>query len=247
MKKRVAVLILGRGSNMTALMKRPSTRLSGEIVVVGRPGRCSARPRPPGRHRHRAYQSHDIGKDREAFEHALDAELQSHRIEIVCLAGFAAIDAMVHSSLERRVVDIHPALLPHFKGSTPIVVRSKPAPRNTAQPSTLSASEWMRGPVTCSARFRCRQRHEGRPCRTRAQSSTRYTIGVRLVAEGRTFVTNPDRFRTSGVRGPPVKTGGQRGLQLERGRTGSVASRNLQVSAESATIGDELIFYAWPR
>ena len=120
MKKRVAVLISGRGSNMTALIEAAKAQdYPAEIVVV-----VSNRPDALGLVRAReagiatALIDHTtFGKDREAFEHALDAELQSHRIEIVCLAGFLRL--LTPWFVDRwsgRMINIHPALLPHFKG-----------------------------------------------------------------------------------------------------------------------------------
>jgi phosphoribosylglycinamide formyltransferase 1 len=120
MKKRVAVLISGRGSNMTALIEAAKAQdYPAEIVVV-----VSNRPDALGLVRAReagiatALIDHTtFGKDREAFEHALDAELQSHRIEIICLAGFLRL--LTPWFVDRwsgRMINIHPALLPHFKG-----------------------------------------------------------------------------------------------------------------------------------
>jgi phosphoribosylglycinamide formyltransferase 1 len=120
MKKRVAVLISGRGSNMTALIEAAKTQdYPAEIVVV-----VSNRPDALGLVRAReagiatALVDHTaFGKDREAFERALDAALQAHRIEIVCLAGFLRL--LTPWFVDRwsgRMINIHPALLPRFKG-----------------------------------------------------------------------------------------------------------------------------------
>jgi len=58
-----------------------------------------------------------FGKNREAFERALQAELQKHNIEIVVLAGFMRLlTAWFVSQWDGRMINIHPALLPAFKG-----------------------------------------------------------------------------------------------------------------------------------
>src|SRR5271170_8465105 len=90
-KKRVAVLISGRGSNMMVLIEAAKAQdYPAEIVLV-----VSNRPDALGLSRaHQAgiatalVDHRPFGEDRDAFERALDAELNAHRIEIVCLAGF---------------------------------------------------------------------------------------------------------------------------------------------------------------
>lgn len=58
-----------------------------------------------------------FGKDREAFERALHAVLVEHGIEIVCLAGFMRLlTPWLVRQWEGRMLNIHPALLPAFKG-----------------------------------------------------------------------------------------------------------------------------------
>jgi phosphoribosylglycinamide formyltransferase-1 len=57
------------------------------------------------------------GKNREAFERALQEMLLQHRIEIVCLAGFMRIlTAWFVGQWPEKMLNIHPALLPAFKG-----------------------------------------------------------------------------------------------------------------------------------
>jgi phosphoribosylglycinamide formyltransferase-1 len=115
-KKRVAVLISGRGSNMTALIEAAQAKdYPAEIVLV-----VSNRPDAAGLARAReaaiatAVVDHrPFGADREAFERALDDELRKRGIEIVCLAGFMRL---LTSCWRGRILNIHPALLPEFKG-----------------------------------------------------------------------------------------------------------------------------------
>jgi len=119
-KKRVAVLISGRGSNMTALIEAAKAAdYPAAIAVV-----ISNRPDAAGLERARAegittvvVDHRQFGDDRAAFEHALDAELHRHRIDLVCLAGFMRL--FTPNFVERwsgRLLNIHPALLPQFKG-----------------------------------------------------------------------------------------------------------------------------------
>jgi phosphoribosylglycinamide formyltransferase 1 len=119
-KQRVAVLISGRGSNMTALIEAAKADdYPAAIVLV-----VSNRPDAAGLQRARAeaiatavVDHRPFGDDREAFERALDAELQRHRIDLVCLAGFMRLFSK--NFVERwrgRMLNIHPALLPQFKG-----------------------------------------------------------------------------------------------------------------------------------
>ena len=118
--KRVAVLISGRGSNLRALIDAAKARsYPAEIVLV-----LSNRPDAAGLARARAegiatavVDHTKFGADREAFERALQAELDSHRIDIVCLAGFMRLlTASFVRHWEGRLINIHPALLPAFKG-----------------------------------------------------------------------------------------------------------------------------------
>jgi phosphoribosylglycinamide formyltransferase 1 len=120
MKKRVAILISGRGSNMTALIEAASAEdYPAEIALV-----VSNRPDAGGLHRARAdgiptavIDHTQFGGDREAFEQALDRKLGEYRIDLVCLAGFMRL--LTPWFVERwsgRMLNIHPSLLPQFKG-----------------------------------------------------------------------------------------------------------------------------------
>jgi phosphoribosylglycinamide formyltransferase-1 len=119
-RKRVAILISGRGSNMAALIEAAkAVDYPAEIVVVvsNRPDaagltRANAAGIPTAVVDHRPY-----GKDREAFERALQAVLEAHRIDLVCLAGFMRLlSPWLVERWQGRMLNIHPALLPAFKG-----------------------------------------------------------------------------------------------------------------------------------
>jgi phosphoribosylglycinamide formyltransferase-1 len=119
-RKRVAVLISGRGSNMAALIeaaKQPAYPAEIALVLSNRPGAAGlARAMQEGIATavidHTAF-----GKDREAFERALQQALEAHRIDLVCLAGFMRLLTPWFVGRWRgRIINIHPALLPAFKG-----------------------------------------------------------------------------------------------------------------------------------
>lgn len=119
-KKRVAVLISGRGSNMAALIEAArSEDYPAEIALVV-PNRTEAAGLAHAREQGIATALVDhrkFGEDREAFERALDEILHAHRIDIVCLAGFMRIlSSWFVARWSGRLLNIHPALLPQFKG-----------------------------------------------------------------------------------------------------------------------------------
>jgi phosphoribosylglycinamide formyltransferase 1 len=120
MKKRVAILISGRGSNMTALIEAASAvDYPAEIALV-----VSNRPQAVGLDRARSFGiptaviDHTLfGEDRAAFEQMLDWTLRDHNIDLVCLAGFMRLlTPWFVLRWSERMLNIHPSLLPQFKG-----------------------------------------------------------------------------------------------------------------------------------
>jgi phosphoribosylglycinamide formyltransferase 1 len=120
MKTRVAILISGRGSNMTALIEAARAEdYPAEIVLV-----VSNRPDAAGLVRARAagiatavIDHTRFAGNREAFEHALDEELRNYKIGLVCLAGFMRLlTPWLVARWQGRMLNIHPSLLPQFKG-----------------------------------------------------------------------------------------------------------------------------------
>lgn len=120
MKKRVAILISGRGSNMAALIEAAEAQdYPAEIALV-----VSNRPDAAGLEHARscgvetAVIDHTLfGGDRESFEQALDRKLVEHRIDLICLAGFMRLlTPWFVNRWSGRMLNIHPSLLPQFKG-----------------------------------------------------------------------------------------------------------------------------------
>ncbi|MGE0565786.1 MAG: phosphoribosylglycinamide formyltransferase [Pseudolabrys sp.] len=119
-RKRVAVLISGRGSNMTALIaaaKQADYPAEMAVVISNRPdagGLAVAKSNGIATEivDHKTY-----GKDREAFERELQAAIERHKIDLVCLAGFMRLlTPGFVARWDGRLINIHPALLPSFRG-----------------------------------------------------------------------------------------------------------------------------------
>jgi phosphoribosylglycinamide formyltransferase-1 len=125
-KKRVAILISGRGSNMRALIDAAhADDYPAEIALV-----LSSRPDAVGLDlaRERGVTTVVVdqarfrreNRDREAYDAEVHAELTKARIEFICLAGFMRIlSAAFVRQWEGRIVNIHPSLLPDFRGLKP--------------------------------------------------------------------------------------------------------------------------------
>ena len=122
MKRRVAILISGRGSNMAALIQAATADYPAEIAVV-----ISNRADADGLAKAKAtgipavlVESKSFGKDRAAFELALQAALDQHRIDLICLAGFMRLfTAEFVQRWYGKMLNIHPSLLPCFPGLDP--------------------------------------------------------------------------------------------------------------------------------
>ncbi len=115
----LGILISGRGSNMQALIEAcrdESFPARAAVVIANRPdaggiGKAAAAGIAT------AIVDHKNFPDKPSFEQALEAELQRHDTELVCLAGFMRI--LSASFIQRRagrIINIHPSLLPDYKG-----------------------------------------------------------------------------------------------------------------------------------
>ena len=117
---RVAVLISGRGSNMEALLRaasEPGYPARIGLVLANRPDasglhHAQAAGIPAACVDHRAY-----NRDRPAHERAIQAALENHGIEAVCLAGYMRLlTPYLVNAWVGRMLNIHPSLLPAFPG-----------------------------------------------------------------------------------------------------------------------------------
>ncbi|HEV7691343.1 MAG TPA: phosphoribosylglycinamide formyltransferase [Hyphomonadaceae bacterium] len=119
-RKRLGILISGRGSNMEALLKAgQDDSWPAEPVIV-----ISNKPEALGLEKARSFgvpalsvDHKPFGKDREAFERAVDTELKKANVQLIALAGFMRVlTPWFVNEWAGRLLNIHPSLLPKYPG-----------------------------------------------------------------------------------------------------------------------------------
>ncbi|HEY8508496.1 MAG TPA: phosphoribosylglycinamide formyltransferase [Steroidobacteraceae bacterium] len=116
---RLAVLISGRGSNMVAIARAClEGRIHARVVIV-----ISDQPGAAGLDRARELGIEAVAVPRKAFatqaefENALIENIDAHNCDVIVLAGFMRIlSASFVERYEGRILNIHPALLPKYRG-----------------------------------------------------------------------------------------------------------------------------------
>lgn len=119
-RKRVAILISGRGSNMSALIeaaKAPGYPAEIALVLSNKAEAGGLAVAAANGIKTAVIEHKPFGRDRAAFDAAMQAVLDENHIEIVCLAGFMRLLTPAFCAhWAGRMINIHPALLPAFKG-----------------------------------------------------------------------------------------------------------------------------------
>src|ERR1700726_1943703 len=119
MKKRIGVLLSGRGSNFVALAESVATgRIPNAgiaIVVSNREGAAGI-----DKAKERGIATRVIpskGLEREVYDRQVVAVLQEHKVDLICLAGYMRLlSPYFVASFPNRILNIHPSLLPSFPG-----------------------------------------------------------------------------------------------------------------------------------
>ncbi len=203
MKRRVAILISGRGSNMAALIRAAAAQdYPAEIAVV-----ISNQPDAGGLDKARAsgvpavaIESKPFGKDRAAFEAVLQSALDQHKVDLICLGGFMRLfTAEFVQRWYGRMLNIHPSLLPAFPGLDPhgqalrAGVKISGATVHFVIPETDAGPVLMQGAVAvCDD-----DTADTLAARILAIEHRIYPDALRLVASGRIQLVN-DVCRTEG-------------------------------------------------
>ena len=195
-RKRVAVLISGRGSNMAALIEAAKDNaFPAEVVLV-----LSNRPDAGGL---LVAQSEgiatevvdhvDFGKDRAAFDAAVQAVLEKHRIDIVCLAGFMRLlTPGFVAQWPQRMLNIHPSLLPAFKGLDTHKRAIEAGTKVHGATVHFVTAELDAGPIIVQAAVAVRKEDDetALAARVLSQEHRIYPLALKLLAEGRIRIEN---------------------------------------------------------
>lgn len=195
MALRIAVLISGRGSNMQALVdacRDPGFPAEVALVVSNEPqarGLAWAKEAgvPTTVINHRDF------PDRESFELALDEALGASGVDLICLAGFMRLlgDEFVNKWRD-RLINIHPSLMPAFKGLNTHERVIKLGARFTGCTVHFVRPEMDDGPIIVQAVVPVRpgDTPESLADRVLAVEHRIYPMAVRLIAEQRARVVN---------------------------------------------------------
>src|SRR5947208_2681030 len=191
MKRRVAILISGRGSNMAALMKAAREEdFPAEIGVVisnradaGGLGKARASGVPTA-----TIESKSFGKDRSAFEAVLQSALDQHSIDLICLAGFMRL--FTAEFVRRwcgRMLNIHPSLLPSFPGLDPHGQALKAGVKISGATVHFVVPQADAGPIIAQAAVPVRDDDTAETLAARVLNVEHrlYPLALRLLAEGR--------------------------------------------------------------
>jgi phosphoribosylglycinamide formyltransferase-1 len=147
------------------------------------------------------------GKNRIAFENALQAVLEKHRIDIVCLAGFMRLlTAGFVKQWQHRILNIHPALLPAFKGLD-THRRALEAGRKVHGATVhFVVAETDSGPIIAQGAVAVEAGETEEPLAARVLEVEHkiYPLALKLVAEGRVKI-NDGRCLIDGTPLPDTK------------------------------------------
>ncbi|KAF0221660.1 MAG: phosphoribosylglycinamide formyltransferase [Rhodospirillaceae bacterium] len=193
-KKRVGVLVSGRGSNLQALLDAcADPAFPAEIVLVlsNVPGayaleRAERAKVPTITIAHKGFPG-----GREAFDAAMDAELRKAGVDIVCLAGFMRLlSPGFVQSWAGRMINIHPSLLPSFKGLRTHAQALAAGVKLHGCTVHLVTPDLDDGPIIVQAAVPvlAEDSEESLAARVLEQELKAYPLALRLIAEGKVAV-----------------------------------------------------------
>jgi phosphoribosylglycinamide formyltransferase-1 len=203
---RVAVLISGRGSNLQALIdacSNPEFPAEIRLVISNEPDARGLARAERARIATRVI-AHNTFPDRASFDAALDRALAEAGIELVCLAGFMRMlgDAFV-TRWRDRLINIHPSLLPAFKGLKTHERVLASGVRFTGCTVHFVRPAMDEGPIIVQSAVPVLASDDaaGLAARVLVEEHKAYPLALRFIAEGRVRVTD-ERVEITGATGP---------------------------------------------
>ncbi len=188
-----AVLISGRGSNLQALIEATATAaLPAEIVrVISNEPDAGGLERAAAAGISTAVVPHRDHPDRESFESSLSEEIRNSGAELVVLAGFMRLlTATFVEEWRDRIINIHPSLLPAFKGLHTHERALEVGVRYTGCTVHYVRPEMDEGPIIVQAAVPVLPSDDANTLAARVleQEHVIYPLAVRLIAENRVRV-----------------------------------------------------------
>ena len=194
-KLKLGVLISGRGSNLQALIDATADPdYPAEIVLVisnkaaaGGLARAHAAGIPTQVIPHKEFSS------REAFDAAIDDALRAAGAELVCLAGFMRLlSAKFAESWRDGLINIHPSLLPSFKGLDSHGQALAAGVRFSGCTVHFVVPEMDAGPIILQAAVAVHDGDDEDSLAARILEAEHlcYPLAVRLIAEGRVTIAD---------------------------------------------------------
>jgi phosphoribosylglycinamide formyltransferase-1 len=189
-RKRVGILISGRGSNMASLIEAaqaPDFPAEIALVVSNRPG-AGGLARADAAGIATVVVDHKLFPDRARFDAALNRTFDESGVDLLCLAGFMRIltDEFVQT-WTGRMLNIHPSLLPLFKGLHPHQQALDAGVRIHGCTVHFVVPELDSGPIVAQAAVPVLpgDDEDALAARVLAEEHRLYPLGLELVANGK--------------------------------------------------------------
>jgi phosphoribosylglycinamide formyltransferase 1 len=204
-RKRVAILISGRGSNMAALIEAaqaPGYPAAIALVLSNVPGAAGLARAAAAGVATAVLDHKPFGKDRAAFERALQAILDQHRVELICLGGFMRLfTAAFVQHWHGRMLNIHPSLLPSFPGLDPHGQALRAGVKISGATVHFVIPETDAGPIIAQGAVAVADDDTVASLAARVLSVEHriYPLALRLLAEGRVSMADDGRCAIAGA------------------------------------------------
>lgn len=190
---RLGVLISGSGTNLQAIIDRIAAgALDAEVAIV-----ISSRPSAYGLKRAEAAGIQTMSLSKEVYadpitaDEAIASTLVREKVDYVIMAGYMRmVHAPILRTFENRVVNLHPALLPSFKGAHAIQDAFDAGVKVTGITVHFANEDYDKGPIVAQRAVEVREddTHDDLEARIHEVEHVLYPEVLRLVAEGRVTV-----------------------------------------------------------